>query len=325
MLGQIQQSSSRKHTPSSLFLSSSPSPSPKLVSNSALSDDLESQDTKYDLHSESQSQSLLLQECQSQFNDVSDSPLDFSTKKAKFEKRRVSQCPAEEEAESPCSRLRNILNMKSPACLPTEDLAGTVLNLSKESDSQGSDRGWNSQGGGSSRSISASSSSSSSSPTMDIPFVPTSRSIMVPTAPPLHPKTSVSSSVNGSSSLGFSPYGLFTPNLSPILTQGTPGSGLSLAFDPSPPLFSHVAAGSPSLPFGTNLPLPHGNNTSPSNSNGASKNRTTRPFKVPMTFISNFISIPENGFLLFLHLIMCTTHDGHGVYQLPGITNCETL
>lgn len=233
-----------------------------------------------------------------------ESPLDFSTKKKfKLEPQFISSrqrsgsvasdfssggCDAltREPSESPCSRLRNILSMKSPS-IP-EDMAGTtVLNLSKESPLS---TVW-------SKSDSQSSSNNSNScspvhehsPAFGQSNSPRSATIPISMAAP----TTVSAVVgvlNGSAannevhSLGLPVWGsgVYSPSLSPIMNQTVPANGgtLPLSFETSPTLFPHhmsTGAASPALPFAPNLPMPLGSN----GSNG-SKARATRPFKVCM-------------------------------------------
>ncbi|CAL8080756.1 unnamed protein product [Orchesella dallaii] len=230
-----------------------------------------------------------------------DSPLDFSTKK-KFKpeplvikggnrERSLSTASdkgdsARETSDSPCSRLRNILSMKSPT-IP-EDMAGTVLNLSKESPS--STIWCKSESPSNSNSCSPMHENStfvqSNSPrpaAIPMTMVP---SMGVPSAGVL---SGSGTSSNGTSSMGLPSWGsgAYSPSLSPILNQTVPGNGgIPLSFETSPTLFPHhvaTGAASPAMPFAPSLSLPL-----PSNGSSAGSKRATRPFKAypkdPLSF-----------------------------------------
>lgn len=231
-----------------------------------------------------------------------DSPLDFSTKKKlkpeplllKGARQRSgsfasamgggSEALVRETSESPCSRLRNILSMKSPS---VPDMTGAVLNLSKESPLTTI---WSKSDGD------GQSNSSSSSPTHEhsprSAFVqshsprPISMAATTVVVPPVE-----SGVLNGwatlssaTSSLGMPSWGsgVYSPSISPTLNQTVPANGvtLPLSFETSPTLFPHhIASGatSPALPFAASLSLPMPNNGSCMTN---SKARATRPFKV---------------------------------------------
>lgn len=233
-----------------------------------------------------------------------DSPLDFSTKKklkpeplllkgarqrsGSFASGVGSEGLVRETSESPCSRLRNILSMKSPS---VPDMAGAVLNLSKESPLATI---WSKSDG------EGQSNSSSSSPTHEHSpqnaFVqshsprPISMAATTVVVPPVE-----SGVLNGwatlssaTSSLGMPSWGsgVYSPSISPTLNQTVPANGatLPLSFETSPTLFPHhIASGStsPALPFAASLSLPMPNNGSCVNN---SKARATRPFKVCINY-----------------------------------------
>lgn len=293
MMGEIDQESKKPSSSSSSSVSSSPSPSPN-ASKFASPPDGEGKDKINPTNVQSchynsgKHPSKLHQTYMLLFSDASsnqpstDSPLDFSTKKQKFDKVKQNGQESSnsnklkpnyrpdfhgQDPESPSTRLRNILKMKSPVSPVQPDPGpGTILNLSLGNE-------WNK--------MMAGSSSDSSSPTpMDIHSLSPKPTTMAGsgTGGGLH---SFSIPQGSSGSLGLPAYAMFSPNLSPVMAQTS--STPPIPFEsPSGPRFSQfgvsVSSGNPNLPFGSMSMAPSGVHTGPSPITG--KPRVSRPFKV---------------------------------------------
>jgi len=338
MMGQIQHEMKKPPSPysSSSLSSSSSSPSPKTSGENATlrssptpsmlsgKNKLKGDASRFGLESSVQRRPgrtvVGFPEDDSHHHPSEDAPLDFSNKKHKYDKldqsnvkvklsktqQKISQ--ENSEPDSPCSRLRNILKMKSPVSpvFPKELSAGTVLNLSKDT-SPSASIDWNHIR----NNTTTSNSSSSSSPTdMDMhSFIPSPRAATIPgdaTGPvPTYP---FSFSSTMAQSLGLSPYSIFSTNFSPVIPQTTPTT--STPFDsPHGSIFSHAdvgaSSGSSNLPFGSIPPSTSPSGTLPTSS-GAGKSRVTRPFKVTfMQFLSHEF-IPDFTFFFLNSCIYVT-------------------
>jgi len=220
-----------------------------------------------------------------------DSPLDFSApKKIKIQDTKSDKEIIQDEDAS--SRLRHILSMKAQNMAP-EDLAGTILNLSKKSFDTAT---WlNSEKYNPNNNTTSSSNSNSpvsDRPTSAFSHVGNNNDRSVPASSAENNSKSfpegIPVSLPNFHPLGFSPFGLpsFSPDLSPLGLMNGNGAALAMPFPTSPNagtvLVEQKVDLGPSSPekmaCGAKNSNGVQNNASPAvNTN---KGRTTRPFKV---------------------------------------------